>query len=87
MVSKPKGQMAKEGTHQKGPGPAGTQRPSGDVFRRADTRGRAATQRAGTETKEVAQELGKTTEEVGGKGSARGLGYAAQRMGVATGQQ
>lgn len=79
--------MEEEGAHEKGTGQAGAQRASGDLFRRADTRGRAAAQGTRTEAEKVAQEFGEATEEVGGQRSARGLGHAAQGMGVTAGQQ
>lgn len=79
--------MEEKGAHQKGPGPAGAQRASGHVFRRADTRGRVAAQGTRAEAEKVAQELGEATEEVGGERSARGLGHAAQGVGVSAGQQ
>lgn len=87
VVPKSEGQMEEEGAHQKGPGPACTQRSSSDLFRRADTRGRAPAQGTRTEAEKVAQELGEAAEEVGRQRSARGLGYVAQGMGVSTSQQ
>lgn len=71
MVSKQKSKVEEKGTHQKGPGSTGAQRPPSHVFRRADTRGRVAAQGTRAETEKVAQELGKTAEEVGGQRGTR----------------
>jgi len=79
--------MEEKGTHQKRTGPTGAQRASGDLFRRADTRGRAAAQGTRTEAEKVAQEPGEATEEAGRQGSARGPGHVAQGMGVSASQQ
>lgn len=74
--------MEEKGTHQKGTGSTGAQRTSGDLFRRANTRGRVTAQGARTAAEKVAQELGTTAEEVGCQRSARRFGHVAQGMGV-----
>lgn len=57
--------MAEEGTHQKGSGAAGTQRPSADVFRRAHSGGRAGAQGTRPQGEETLQIAGEAAEEIG----------------------
>lgn len=63
--------MEKKGTHEKGSRSAGAQCSSGDLFRGANTRGRAEAQRTRTEAKKIAQELRKTTKKVSRQGRTR----------------
>ena len=65
MVPKPESQVAQEGAHEERPWTAGSQCPPTNVFRRADSGGRAGAERTRPQREETAQVAGEATEKVG----------------------
>ena len=79
--------MAQKGAHQKGTRPAGSQRSSANVFRRADSGRRAGTEGTRPQGEETAQIVGEATKEAGSQRYPRGHGQSAGRVGNSTPKQ
>lgn len=68
MVPEQTGQVEEEGAHEKGPGQAGSQRPSAELQRRADSAGGAAQKRAREAAQEADEGAREAAEKIGGQG-------------------